>query len=149
MNTSNGTCELCNNPGGEILWQSPACRIVRVADVNFPGFCRVIWGRHVREMSDLGSADQRYLMAVVLQVEKVVRDLFSPDKINLASFGNVVPHLHWHIIPRWQDDRNFPEPIWGLVQRESTTARPEISNQRITAALDAALADLPYIPEAS
>lgn len=149
MNTSNGTCELCNNPGGEVLWQSPACRIVRVADANFPGFCRVIWGQHVREMSDLDSADQRYLMSVVLQVEKVVRDLFSPDKINLASFGNVVPHLHWHIIPRWQDDRNFPEPIWGLVQRESTTARPEISDQRITAALNVALADLPYISGAS
>ena len=47
-------------------------------------------------------------MNVVFAVEKVVRTLFAPDKINLASFGNMTPHLHWHVIPRWHDDRHFP-----------------------------------------
>ena len=41
----------------------------------------------------------------------------NPDKINLASLGNMVPHLHWHVIPRFRDDRHFPEPIWGAPQR--------------------------------
>jgi diadenosine tetraphosphate (Ap4A) HIT family hydrolase len=149
VNLSNGPCELCSNAGGDILWQSPLCRIVRVADDDFPGFCRVIWQTHVREMSDLSEPEQSYLMAVVLRVESVVRALFEPDKINLASFGNVVPHLHWHIIPRWSDDRNFPEPIWGRVQRETRMARPQVSDAELAAALVLRLANLPELPGAS
>ena len=40
---------------------------------------------------------------------------FKPDKVNIASFGNMVPHLHWHIIPRFEVDRHYPNPIWGEV----------------------------------
>lgn len=56
-------------------------------------------------------------MAVVLTAERSLRALMNPDKINLASFGNVIPHLHWHIIARYVDDRHFPESIWGKAQR--------------------------------
>jgi diadenosine tetraphosphate (Ap4A) HIT family hydrolase len=45
-----------------------------------------------------------------------------PDKINLASFGNVVPHLHWHVIPRFEDDAHFPAPIWGKRKEEGGEA---------------------------
>lgn len=112
-------CELCTTTGGTLLWESPTCRIVRVDDPHYPGFCRVIWKAHVREMSDLEPTVRHALMGVVFAVEEVVRQLFVPDKINLASFGNMTPHLHWHIIPRWQDDSHFPEPIWGSVQRDA------------------------------
>lgn len=78
----------------------------------FPGFCRVIWQAHVREMSDLAAVDRAHLREVVDAVESVVRRAVNPDKINLASLGNVVPHLHWHVIPRWSDDSHFPAPIW-------------------------------------
>ncbi len=112
-------CELCAATGGTILWESPTCRIVRVDDPHYPGFCRVIWTAHVREMTDLDPGERQGLMNVVFAVEKVVRALFAPDKVNLASFGNMTPHLHWHVIPRWHDDRHFPEPVWGNVQREN------------------------------
>jgi diadenosine tetraphosphate (Ap4A) HIT family hydrolase len=59
------------------------------------------------------------LMQAVWQVEQAVRETMQPDKVNLASFGNVVPHLHWHVIPRFRDDRHFPQPVWGAAQRES------------------------------
>ena len=48
-----------------------------------------------------------------------------PDKINLASFGNMVPHLHWHVIPRFKDDMHFPNPIWGQVERSINPAMQE------------------------
>jgi diadenosine tetraphosphate (Ap4A) HIT family hydrolase len=121
-------CELCTSTGGEILWTSPECRVVRVADDQYPGFCRVIWTAHVREMTDLEPNQRLALMQVVFAVEDVVRRLFKPHKINLASFGNMVPHLHWHIIPRWLDDRHFPEPIWGTAQREGQLASSQIDN---------------------
>lgn len=137
-------CELCATPGGVLLWESPACRVVRVEDAHYPGFCRVIWNAHVREMSDLAPAARRACMDVVFAVERVVRDLYAPDKINLASFGNMTPHLHWHVIPRWRDDRHFPEPVWGSVHRETGQARASVSDDALRAAL---IRQLPLEPE--
>lgn len=140
MTTDSPLCELCAQPGGTVLWHDAECRIVRVGDLDYPGFCRVIWKAHVREMSDLEPASQLRLLRVVIAVESTVRELFAPDKINLASFGNMVPHLHWHVIPRWRDDRHFPEPIWGRVQREASPARPAVADETLAAALHQALA---------
>ena len=142
MEIGSQTCELCSNPGGAVLWQSADCRVIRVDDRYYPGFCRVIWNDHVREMTDLDPAARDALMRVVYAVEMVVRQLFSPDKINLASFGNVVPHVHWHIIPRWEDDRHFPEPVWGAVRREGEAQRPVVSNDEMAMVLGRLLAKI-------
>lgn len=113
-------CLLCNKPGGEILWQDDFCRIVLVTDTpDYPGFCRVILNHHVKEMTDLAPQDRDRLMGRVWKTEQAVRSVMQPDKINIASFGNVVPHLHWHVVPRFLDDRHFPNPIWGKTMRES------------------------------
>lgn len=126
-----GGCELCEAPGGDVLWEDDFCRVVRIADADYPGFCRVILRDHVGEMTELPVDGQLRLMRVVLAVESSIRALYQPDKINLASFGNVVPHLHWHIIPRWHDDRHFPQPVWGTPQRVNSPARPVVPNHRI------------------
>lgn len=113
-------CGLCAQAGGELLWRDARCRVVRVEGAEgaaFPGYCRVIWCDHVAEMSELSDRDAAHLMHVVLGVERALRQLLSPHKINLASLGNLVPHLHWHVIPRWRDDSHFPVPIWAAAQR--------------------------------
>jgi diadenosine tetraphosphate (Ap4A) HIT family hydrolase len=94
---------------------------VVLTDEPFVGFCRVIWNTHVAEMTDLSDDDRRHFFAVVMATERALRDLLHPDKMNLASFGNVVPHLHWHVIPRFRDDSHFPESVWGEKQRDGTT----------------------------
>jgi diadenosine tetraphosphate (Ap4A) HIT family hydrolase len=132
---SGENCELCASSGGTVLWEGSGCRVVRVADPHYPGFCRVIWNEHVREMTDLPASRRGTLMDVVFAVERAVRDLFSPDKVNLASFGNMTPHLHWHVIPRWRDDRHFPEPVWGSVHREGTVARSAVSDEALRLSL--------------
>ena len=142
MSGLNENCELCRNEGGAVLWRSATCRVIRVDDPHYPGFCRVIRQDHVREMTDLPEAEQHAMMRVVFAVERVVRDLFQPDKINLASFGNMVPHVHWHVIPRWSDDRHFPQPVWGVEQRLSGTPRPVISTPQLAQALAVRLAPL-------
>ncbi len=111
-------CELCATDGGEVLWRDTCCRVVLVPDPDYPGFCRVILNQHVREVTDLPVADRTALMAVVFAVEETIRAVLAPDKINLASLGNVTPHVHWHVIPRFRDDRHFPQPIWGVAQRK-------------------------------
>jgi diadenosine tetraphosphate (Ap4A) HIT family hydrolase len=111
-------CELCEAAGGELLWLGARCRVVRIDDEDYPGFCRVVWAGHVREMSDLSDVDCEHLMRVVFSVEQALRDTLAPFKINLASLGNVTPHLHWHVIPRFRNDRHFPKPIWAPPERE-------------------------------
>ena len=131
-------CELCDSPGGELVWQDDLCRLILVNDPDYPGYCRVICNRHVREMTDLEASARERLMRVVFAAEEAVRRVMQPDKINLASFGNMVPHLHWHVIPRFADDRHFPNSIWGAPQR--TGAARETPQAAITSALRELLA---------
>lgn len=143
---SNQDCALCQDPGGEILWEDGLCRVIRVGGpegVDYPGYCRVVWRRHVREMSDLDNAERRHLMALVFATESALRRLYAPEKINLASLGNLVPHLHWHVIPRYSDDPNFPAPIWaGAKPHVSPPApRPAVGNIALHQAISAALSE--------
>ncbi|MBK6336884.1 MAG: HIT family protein [Betaproteobacteria bacterium] len=115
-------CVFCRIEGGQRLWRDDRCRVV-LADEPFAGFCRVIWNAHVAEMTDLPPAERAHLMQVVFAVEAALRARLAPAKINLASLGNLVPHLHWHVVPRFADDSHFPQPVWGPAQRAGT-ARP-------------------------
>ena len=141
-------CELCADPGGDLLWEDVLCRVVRVTDSSgeaFPGFCRVVWHRHVAEMSELSSNDARHIINVVLATERTVRKTVNAEKINLASLGNVVPHLHWHVIPRWKDDSHFPAPIWAPAKRPGAT-RPIPAHADLMRALKAELSILNETP---
>lgn len=132
-------CELCATPGGTVLWQDARCRVIHVEEPGYPGFCRVIWNTHIREMSDLGTADREHCLHVVFAVERVLRAAMHPDKINLASLGNMVAHLHWHVIPRFVDDPHFPQPIWGLRQRPGIAMRRGADAKALAQALAAEL----------
>ncbi len=140
-------CALCVTPGGGILWQDESCRVVLVEGDegrDFPGFCRVVWQAHVAEMSELAASERRHLMNVVFAAELAVREVMQPDKINLASLGNVVPHLHWHVIPRWRGDSRFPAPIWSPrnPDRRAGAVPPAPTFERLRTVFTRALAEL-------
>ncbi|MFT0545018.1 HIT family protein [Allopusillimonas ginsengisoli] len=107
------SCPLCTATDENLLWQNESLRVIHVDDRRYPGFTRVIWKQHVAEMTQLNAGDRAAFMEVVWLVEQVQRDVLRPNKINLAQFGNMVPHLHWHVIPRWRYDSHFPEAIWA------------------------------------
>ncbi|MGI4844069.1 MAG: HIT family protein [Janthinobacterium lividum] len=111
-------CELCDLTG-PVVWQNEKFSVIQVDDAAYPGFCRVIWRAHVREMSDLSMDDRLLLNEAVFRVEQAVREVMQPLKVNVASLGNVVPHLHWHIIPRYADDAHFPAPVWARAARQT------------------------------
>ena len=136
-------CELCHGAGGTLLWQNDLCRVVAVDEPGLPGFLRVVLQRHVREMTDLPADERGRLMAVVFAVEDHVRQSLEPDKMNLASLGNVTPHLHWHVIPRWRDDRHFPGPVWAAARHDAPVpAARALAAARMAATLPAALSAL-------
>ena len=118
MNAIN-SCPLCHPENETVLWQDDRCRVILVDDADYPGFCRVIWGEHVKEMTDLTEPERAHLMAVVFATEEILREMLHPAKINLASLGNQVPHLHWHVIPRFTDDAHFPDPVWAVRKRDT------------------------------
>ena len=131
------SCEFCAGPGGPVLWQNDLVRVVRVDEPDYPGFCRVIFKRHARELTDLNEDERGALMAVVFAVEAAVRETMQPDKVNVASLGNMTPHVHWHVVPRYRDDRHFPQPIWAAPQRERGVPEERV---RRAAGLAAAIA---------
>ncbi len=144
------TCPLCTPPADELIWRGAGLRVIAVADADYPGFTRVIWNGHVAEMTDLPQADRDTVMRVVYVVEEVMRRMLAPDKVNLAAFGNMVPHLHWHVIPRWRDDRHFPDAYWAPArvqpgqepedwerQRQAREQKVASYQQALVAALDA------------
>jgi diadenosine tetraphosphate (Ap4A) HIT family hydrolase len=93
-------CLFCREDGGAVLWRDDQCRVVLADEPDYPGLCRVILARHVREMTDLDTA------------------------------AHQVPHVHWHVIPRYRDDRHFPAPVWGRPARDAP-ARPAVDPHRL------------------
>ena len=110
------TCELCELAVPPI-YRNDKLSVILVDDAAYPGFCRVIWNAHVKEMSDLAPPDRMLLNDAVWHVELALRDVLAPGKVNVASLGNMTPHLHWHVIPRFADDAHFPNPVWTAAVR--------------------------------
>lgn len=109
----NQDCVLCKPSTHLILWQDDFCRVVLLNDADYPAYCRVELKAHVKEMTDLAPAERARIMKVVFAVETALREVIQPDKINLASLGNKTPHVHWHLIPRFETDKHFPNSHWG------------------------------------
>ncbi len=130
-----------------LVVERPLWRVVRVtADADFPAFYRLIWRAHVAEFSDLSGAERDECMAVLVSIERVLREALAPTKINLASLGNVVPHLHWHVVARFDWDSHFPQPIWGAAQRQlagTAEARLRVPLAELDTRLQAQLGALP------
>lgn len=111
------SCPLCQPTSHQVLWQDDFCRVVVLNDVDYPAYCRIELIAHVKEMTDLAPSARARMMKVVFAVETAMREVIQPDKINLASLGNKTPHLHWHVIPRFEGDKHFPNSHWGAVER--------------------------------
>ena len=67
MTASNSACQLCESSGGELIHQGELFRVVLVDDANYPGFCRIIWRDHVKEITDLNELDRMLMMDVMWQ----------------------------------------------------------------------------------
>lgn len=116
-------CVLCEGPGGRLVFEGAKLRVIHAQEVGFPGFYRVVWRAHAAEFSDLDAADRTLCMEVVTVVEQCLREHLKPAKINLAALGNMVAHLHWHVIARFAEDSHFPGAVWAAVQRERNAAQ--------------------------
>jgi len=139
MNAAAAGCVLCDEAGGQIIWSDALARVVNVEDEDHPAFCRVVLQRHEREMTDLDETECAAMMRIVFAVERAQRTLLNPDKINIACFGNMVAHVHWHVIPRFRLDPHYPNPVWGSRTAGKPQLLPEGYWERFRAELAAQL----------
>lgn len=113
------SCPLCFPTGEDVVVNTGKFRVIRVHDENFPGYFRIIWNEHIKEMSDLSVQDRHDLADAICAIEKLMIEELKPAKVNLAEFGTMVPHLHWHLIARYEDDPTFPDSYWSNPKRST------------------------------
>ncbi|KQO27334.1 HIT family protein [Acidovorax sp. Leaf78] len=124
-------CPLCAEDGGALVWRGVHLRVIRADEAGFPAFYRVVWNAHLAEFSDLSAAERSHCMEAVTRVEQALRQHLAPTKVNIAALGNMVPHLHWHVIARFDWDSHFPSPVWAAAQRPSPAEREDAVRQRL------------------
>ena len=129
-----------------MVWQGTHLRVIRADEAGFPAFYRVVWQGHVAEFSDLSPAERQHCMDAVVVVESALREFLQPTKINLAALGNVVPHLHWHVIARFEGDSHFPAPVWAAAVRDRVPAHEEAVRARLPALESALMERLAALP---
>lgn len=138
MSALAAACPLCEADGGRLVLRTPRFRVIHAQEAGYPGFYRLVWNAHVAEFSDLSAQDRIDCMEAVTAIEQAMRQHLQPAKINLAALGNMVPHLHWHLIARYDWDSHFPAPFWAPAQRPAPADRVAAVAARL-GALEAAL----------
>ncbi len=110
------SCPLCSSLNENIIYQDNFLRVILVDDI--PGYIRIITQKHIKEFSELSDEEAINLMLTVKKIEKVLIDELNPEKVNIASLGNMVPHLHIHIIPRFKNDPWWPGAVFCEKKRD-------------------------------
>ena len=98
------TCPLCNIQN--YFYKNSLFFLIFVDEI--PGYIRLITNRHIKEISDLEDNEAVEIILAIKKIEKILLKHSKADKINVASLGNMVPHLHFHIIPRYKNDPWWP-----------------------------------------
>ncbi|MCP3176445.1 HIT family protein [Desulfuromonas sp. KJ2020] len=121
-------CPMCTR------WQDEAslriaemkhCLVMLNRDQFFPGYTLVFTREHVTELFHLDKAVRQEVMEEVSTVAAALHRVFQPTKMNYELLGNMVPHMHWHLVPRFNDDPLWPRPIWSDPHQDKTLSPQE------------------------
>ena len=107
----------------KLICDLPLCKFLLMNDSNYPWFILVPKRSNIVELFDLSKEDRIQLDNEIVVVSKFINDSFKPDKINIATLGNIVSQFHIHIIARFSNDNAWPEPVWGKFPPKKYTAR--------------------------
>jgi diadenosine tetraphosphate (Ap4A) HIT family hydrolase len=124
-----GVAHACPACGGR--WPASADRIAELSetllylhtDQYFPGWCILVLRRHATELFDLAPDERARLIEDVSDAARALKQAFDARKVNYALFGNLVPHIHWHLVPRLPGDPAPREAVFA-VPHEPVPLRP-------------------------
>jgi diadenosine tetraphosphate (Ap4A) HIT family hydrolase len=117
-----------DEPGLRIV-ELESCYVLLNHDQFFPGYTFVFTKEHVTELFHLDRETRRTVMEEVTATASALYSLFKPDKINYELLGNMVPHVHWHLVPRYRNDRLWPRPIWAEPHEETLLSPAEYAER--------------------
>ena len=106
-------CLLCCSLDENIIISNNLFRIIAVDNSDYPGYLNLVTNNHYKELTDLPMSEAQKIFLALYTIEQAVRQVYQCNKINLFSFGNKVMHCHWHIVPRYCNDKHFPNSIHG------------------------------------
>ena len=120
-------CPLCADPskGCEIIGDLEVTRAYLQRSASFRGYCVLVLKRHAVELDDLSADERRALMEDIARVARAVRAVCRPRKLNYEILGNMVPHIHVHIIPRYETDPAWDRAAWFALPDESSLSENE------------------------
>jgi len=98
---------------------------IEIEEAEIP-WLKIFTQHPYKEMSELDPDTKQQIWLLLDLIEVEMLDYFKPDKINIASFANYLPQVHWHIMARYKNDSYFPEPMWGKKQREANLQIPSL-----------------------
>lgn len=127
MSNPNEECQLCQHAGGELVVSTNLYRIVWADEPLYPGYLRLVWNEHIREFSHLSDQDQETCFKVITKLDQFLLQHMGADKVNIASLGNLVPHLHWHVVPRFKQDSHFPLSVWNELPKNAALCDQQLS----------------------
>lgn len=107
-----------------IIYQNTSIRI-EIEESEIP-WLKIFTQDKAKEMTDCDSKTKQQIWMLLDLIETEMLDYFRPEKINIASFANYVPQVHWHIMARFKDDSFYPECMWGEKQREGSATFPSM-----------------------
>lgn len=136
------TCPLCRDVAGGAGPRLVAVNEHTITVVGehqfFRGYCLVVARQHAREIHDLPAEIQQAVMADVFRAGRAIAQVYNPLKINYVSLGNVVEHLHWHVIPRYPDEADPTSHPWAEAshfKNHATTPDEALDAARAVAAV--------------
>jgi diadenosine tetraphosphate (Ap4A) HIT family hydrolase len=123
-------CPLCRKivavrelPPDEVVWQFPHSVAFLGPWQYYHGYCVLVCRLHATELSQLTDHNRRGFLDEMVLLSLAIQECFHPDKLNYELLGNQVPHLHWHLFPRWRTDPEALRPVWLALDRaEHNTA---------------------------
>jgi diadenosine tetraphosphate (Ap4A) HIT family hydrolase len=124
-------CDRYGGSGGELhIADLDLSRVFLHEDQFFPGYVLLVLRRHVTELYDLSATERATLMEEVSRVAQALARVFRPVKMNYELLGNLVPHIHWHLVPRLATDPGLRGPFWAVEHRPAPLA-PAAARERI------------------
>jgi diadenosine tetraphosphate (Ap4A) HIT family hydrolase len=136
-NDGDANCPFCQKlagldllPADEVVWQFPHSVALLGPWQYYQGYCILIARTHATELFHLDQGVRRAYLDEMTTLARAVADCFGPRKVNYELLGNQVPHLHWHVLPRYAEDPEVLKPVWLALDRGE---RDEQEKRRLAA----------------
>jgi diadenosine tetraphosphate (Ap4A) HIT family hydrolase len=108
------------------IYENPSI-FIEVEESEIP-WLKIFTKTAYRELSQTPVEVKAEIFSTLDIIEREMLSYYQPTKINIASFGNYLPHVHFHIMARFKEDSYFPEPMWGEKQRDAKLHLPSFED---------------------